>query len=303
VVTGGAGFLGRQVVKKLVEQGAAVSIPRSSSFDLTRREEVRRMYSAFDPEIVIHLAAVCGGIGANQKEPGRFLYENLVMGAEMIEAARAFEVKKFVQVGTVCSYPKDCPVPFKETDIWNGFPEPTNAPYGIAKKTLMEMCRAYRAQYGLNAITVVPVNLYGPYDNFDLDTSHVIPALIRKCLEAKASGEPSIHVWGTGKASREFLYVEDCAEGIVLAVQKYESSYPVNLGTGSEITVAELIDEIKRVTGYAGETVYDPSKPDGQPRRCLDVSRAKVFGFSAKTNLSEGLKETVRWYASAAGIL
>ena len=297
VVTGGAGFLGRHVVQKLTDMGARdIFVPRSSSFDLRRREDVRRMYEAFEPEVVIHLAAVCGGIGANQKEPGRFLYENLVMGAEMIDAAKDFKIQKFVQVGTVCSYPKYCPTPFKETDIWNGYPEETNAPYGIAKKTLMEMCRAYRSQYGLNAITVIPVNLYGPFDNFSSETSHVIPALIRKCLEAKASGEQSITVWGSGKASREFLYVDDCAEGIVLATQHYESSDPVNLGTGAEISISGLIEIIKQVTRYTGTIVYDASKPEGQPRRCLDVTRAKDFGFTAKTSLKVGLQDTAGWY-------
>ena len=298
VVTGGAGFLGRHIVNKLTDLGADVSVIRSRSFDLRRREDVRHVYEIFEPEVVIHLAAVCGGIGANQKEPGRFIYENLVMGAEMIDAAKDFKVQKFVQVGTVCSYPKYCPVPFKETDIWNGYPEETNAPYGIAKKTLMEMCRAYRAQYNLNAITVIPVNLYGPYDNFNSETSHVIPALIRKCIEARACNAPNISVWGSGNASREFLYVDDCAEGIVLATQKYESSDPVNLGTGSEISINDLIQEIKYATGYAGGTVYNTCKPDGQPRRCLDVTRANAFGFKAQTDLRSGLSKTVRWYES-----
>ena len=300
-VTGGAGFLGRHVVKRLTDIGAHVSVPRSRSFDLTKREDVSRMYEALEPEVVIHLAAVCGGIGANQKEPGRFIYENLVMGAEMIDAAKDFKVAKFVQVGTVCSYPKFCPVPFKEEDIWNGYPESTNAPYGIAKKTLMEMCRAYRAQYGLNAITVIPVNLYGPYDNFDENTSHVIPALIKKCVEAKAANAPNINVWGTGKAGREFLYVEDCAEGIVLATQHYDSSDPVNLGTGFDLTIDQLLALIQRTTEYFGQVVYDSTKPDGQPRRRLDVSRAKAFGFTANTDLLAGLEKTVRWYESSGG--
>jgi GDP-L-fucose synthase len=258
------------------------------------------MYEAFEPEVVIHLAAACGGIGANQKEPGRFIYENLVMGAEMIDGAKDFKVKKFVQVGTVCSYPKGCPTPFKEEDIWNGYPEPTNAPYGIAKKTLMEMCKAYRSQYGLKAITVIPVNLYGPHDNFNPDTSHVIPALIKKCLEAKACGT-DIHVWGTGKASREFLYVDDCAEGIVLATQHYDSAEPVNLGTGKEIKIDSLVAVIKAMTGCKGDIVYDDGKPDGQPRRCLDVTKAKDFGFTAKTSLHDGLEKTLRWYESTGG--
>jgi GDP-L-fucose synthase len=296
-VTGGNGFLGKNVVQSLVDRGAVVSVPRSSVFDLRKREAVSRMYEAFEPEAVIHLAAVCGGIGANQSAPGRFLYDNLTMGLELIDAAKDFKIKKFVQVGTVCSYPKHCPIPFREEDLWSGYPEETNAPYGLAKKMLLVQCQAYRRQYGLNAVYLVPVNLYGPGDNFNPDTSHVIPALIKKCIEAKTLGAPSITVWGTGSAYREFLYVEDCAEAIVKATALYEGADPVNIGTGSEIPMRDLVDTIKSVTGYEGEVVYDTSKPDGQPRRQLDTTRAKEnFGFTASTDLLSGLRQTVEWY-------
>lgn len=299
-VTGGAGFLGKFVVQQLMSKGAIVSVPRSYSFDLRSKEEVKRMYKDFEPEVLINLAAVCGGIGANQKEPGKFLFDNLTMGLNVIEEARLQGVKKVVQLGTVCSYPKFCPVPFKEEDIWNGYPEETNAPYGLAKKMLLVQCQAYRQQYGLNSIYLVPVNLYGPGDNFDPETSHVIPALIRKCLEAKRSGAESITVWGTGIACREFLYVADCAEAIVKATEVYDEAYPVNIGTGSEISMRNLVTAVKEVTGYEGNVVYDPTKPDGQPRRKLDISLAeKKFGFKASTDLLSGLRKTVEWYENS----
>lgn len=295
VVTGGAGFLGSYVVEKLEQQGHEVSIPRSTKYDLRRRADVYRMYEDFEPEAVIHLAAQCGGIGINQKKPASFLYDNLLMCAEMIDAALG-RVRKFVQIGTVCSYPKDCPTPFREESLWDGFPETTNAGYGIAKKVAMLQCELYRTQYGLNAVSVIPVNLFGPRDNFNSFTSHVIPALIKKCVEAKKASQPSIDVWGTGSASREFLYVDDAADGIVAAYEKYEGATPVNLGSGEEITIRELVQKIKSVTGYAGEVRWDVSKPDGQPKRCLDVSKAKEFGFQAKTSLDKGLEKTVEWY-------
>ncbi|SRR6266851_4336689 len=298
MVTGGAGFLGSYVVEELKTKNYDVFVPRSSRTDLRRRDSVVRVYNYAEPEIVIHLAAVCGGIGINQKKPGQFLYDNLIMGLEMLDVARDFNIEKYVQVGTVCAYPKFCPTPFKEEDLWNGFPEETNAPYGVAKKTLMLQCQAYRQQYGMNAITVIPVNLYGPRDNFDTFSSHVIPALIRKCMTAKKSGAKSIEVWGTGSAFREFLYVEDCAKAIVLATENYNGSKPVNIGTGSEISMRNLVEVVKEVTEYHGETIWDHTKPDGQPRRCLDTTRAKKeFGFEAKTDLLSGLRQTVEWYA------
>src|SRR5271166_1783127 len=297
LVTGASGFLGSHVRAQLMKGDYNVMGMSSKRFDLRRRANVLEMYELYRPDIVIHLAAVCGGIGANMKEPGRFFYENLIMGLEMIDVAKKFNVEKFVQVGTVCGYPKHTPSPFKEEDFWNGYPEETNAPYGIAKKALLVQCQAYRQQYGLNAIYLVPVNLYGPGDNFDLSSSHVIPALIRKCLEAKAAGSDHIDVWGTGSAYREFLYVEDCAEAIVLATEKYNGAGPVNIGTGDEISMRELIEVIKDVTGFQGDTIWDPSKPDGQPRRRLDTTRAtEEFGFTASTSLRDGLRKTVEWY-------
>jgi GDP-L-fucose synthase len=302
VVTGGTGFLGTHVVKKLRERGFNVDVPQHANHDLRHRNEIQAMFRMYEPDIVIHLAAVCGGIGANQKSPGKFFYDNLIMGLEMIDVARDRGVEKFVQVGTVCAYPKHTPVPFKEEDIWNGYPEETNAPYGIAKKALLVQCQAYRQQYGMNAIYLVPVNLYGPGDNFDAFTSHVIPALIKKCVDAKKHHDDGIVVWGTGAASREFLYVEDCAEAIVLATEKYNGAEPVNIGSGSEIVMRDLVEVIKKATGFEGSTIYDASKPDGQPRRCLDTSRAeKAFGFKASTSFEEGIRKTVAWYESNFG--
>lgn len=298
VVTGGAGFLGSFIVDKLKERGCReVFVPRSREYDLVDNEAVKRLYKDAKPHLVIHLAAMVGGIGANRTNPGKFFYDNLMMGVQMMEQGRQAGIEKFVAVGTVCSYPKFTPVPFREEYIWNGYPEETNAPYGLAKKMLSVQSQAYRQQYDFNSIFLIPVNLYGPRDNFDLETSHVIPALIRKCLEAVQEGKNEITVWGTGKASREFLYVEDAAEGILLATERYDSSEPVNIGAGFEITIEELVDCIVRLTGFKGKIIWDKTKPDGQPRRCLDISRAeKAFGFLARVGLEEGLKKTVEWY-------
>jgi len=297
VVTGGAGFLGRCVQKELLQQGVAreqMFIPRRREYDLTSPEAVRRMYDDMQPGVVIHLAAEVGGIGANHSQPGRYFYSNIAMGMNLIEEARLRGIAKFVQVGTVCSYPKFTPVPFREEDLWNGYPEETNAPYGIAKKALLVMLQAYRQQHGLNGIYLIPVNLYGPGDNFDLETSHVIPAMIRKFIEAKRQGSPRVELWGTGAASREFLYVDDAARGIVLALMHYDGAEPVNLGTGKEIEIRALAERIKQIVGYNGAVVWDATKPDGQPRRCLDVTRAKqLFGFAAAVSLDDGLKRTI----------
>lgn len=299
VVTGASGFLGSHVRKQLMEKDYNVIGLSSKRFDLRRRVDVAAMYEEYRPDIVIHLAAVCGGIGANMARPANFFYDNMMMGLEMIDLANQWNVEKFVQVGTVCGYPKHTPSPFKEEDFWNGYPEETNAPYGIAKKALLVQCQAYRQQYGLNAIYLVPVNLYGPGDNFDLQSSHVIPALIRKCLEAKAVGAEFIDVWGTGSAYREFLYVEDCAKAIVLAMEKYDGADPVNIGTGDEISMRDLVSVIKEVVGYEGSIKWDPSKPDGQPRRRLDTTRAtERFGFTASTSLKDGLRKTIEWYTN-----
>ena len=298
VVTGGAGFLGRHLVPKLRDcAGTEVFAPRRSEYDLVKGSDAERMLKDFRPDLVIHLAAVVGGIGANQKNPGRFFYENLMMGTQLIEQSRLHRVEKFLAVGTVCAYPKFTPVPFKEDDLWNGYPEETNAPYGLAKKMMLVQAESYREQYGFNTIFLLPANLYGPGDQFDLETSHVIPALIRKCVEARRNNSPFIEVWGTGNASREFLYVEDCAEGIRLAARDYNESAPVNLGNGREVLIRDLVQMIARLTGFEGEIRWRTDKPDGQPRRSLDVTRAfEKFGFRAQTSLEEGLRRTIEWY-------
>jgi len=337
VVTGGAGFLGSFVVEKLKERGCReIVVPRSRDYNLVELEAVRRLYRDARPDLVIHLAARVGGIGANMSNPGSFFYENLMMGAQLMEVGRQVGLAKFVAIGTICAYPKFTPIPFKEDDLWNGYPEETNAPYGLAKKMLLVQSQAYRKQYGFNSVVLFPVNLYGPRDNFDLQTSHVIPALIRKCLDAmnqpEARGlrseaiasvapptpptsslhpppsrlqpptstlQPVLKVWGTGTPTREFLYVEDAAEGLLLATERYDQSDPVNLGAGFEISIKELVDRIAKLTGFTGEVVWDASRPDGQPRRCVDVSLAdKLFGFRARTSFDEGLAKTIAWYRS-----
>lgn len=303
MVTGGGGFLGTAVVLRLeAEAPADIFVPRSRDYDLRRRDAIEQALADGRPEIVIHLAAVVGGIGANRENPGRFFYENAVMGIELMEASRLAGIRKFVQIGTVCAYPKFTPVPFHEDDLWNGYPEETNAPYGLAKKMLLVQAQAYRQQYGFNAIYLVPVNLYGPGDNFDPASSHVIPALIRKCVDARDAGDPAIEVWGTGSASREFLYVDDAAEGIVLGTDRYDGAEPVNLGVGREITIRELVRLIVDLTGFRGEIRWDPTKPDGQPRRGLDTTRAReAFGFVARTSFEDGLRRTIAWYEQHRG--
>jgi len=298
VVTGGAGFLGKYVVERLRQKRCKeIFIPRSKDYNLVEMEAVKRLYRDFNPDIVIHLAASVGGIGANRKNPGKFFYENIMMGVQMIEQGRIFGIEKFVALATICSYPKYTPVPFKEENLWNGYPEETNAPYGLAKKMLLVQSQAYIQQYGFNSICLFPVNLYGPRDNFDLESSHVIPALIRKCIEAIEENKNEIVVWGTGNVTREFLYVEDAAEAIVLATEKYNKSNPINIGAGFEISIKDLVKLIVDLTGFKGEIVWDTSKPDGQPRRILDVSKAeKEFAFKAKVSLEEGLKRTIEWY-------
>jgi len=298
VVTGGAGFLGSFIVEKLRTRGCKeVYVPRSAQYDLVQIEAVRQLYQDTNPNIVIHLAAKVGGIGANQTNPGKFFYDNLMMGVQMIEQGRLLGVEKFVAIGTICAYPKFTPIPFKEEDLWNGYPEETNAPYGLAKKMLLVQSQAYRQQYGFNSIFLLPVNLYGPGDNFDLSTSHVIPALIRRCIVAIGKGGIEIVVWGTGKPTREFLYVEDAAEGILLATEKYNKSEPINLGAGFEISIKDLAQLITKLAGFSGKIVWDTSKPDGQPRRCLDTLKAeKEFGFRARTDLEEGLMKTISSY-------
>ena len=301
LVTGGAGFLGRHVVARLRQAGCAqVHVPRSAEHDLRRESDIRLLLDRVRPDVVIHLAAVVGGIGANRQNPGSFLYSNLIMGAQLIELSRQAGVEKFVAVGTICSYPKFTPVPFRESDLWNGYPEETNAPYGLAKKMMIAQTQAYRQQYGFNGVNLLMVNLYGPGDNFDLESSHVIPALVRKCVEAKERGDRVLPVWGTGTPTREFLYVEDAARAVVRAAEVLETSDPVNVGSGREISIAELTETIARKTGFAGEVRFDPSRPDGQPRRCLDVTRAReLLGFEAATSLSDGLDRTVTWYLAA----
>ena len=297
-VTGGAGFLGSFVVEELKERGCTHTfVPRSKDYNLVDNEAVKKLYRDSKPDIVIHLAAIVGGIGANRENPGKFFYDNLMMGVQMMEQGRLFGLEKFVAIGTVCAYPKFTPVPFREEDLWNGYPEETNAPYGLAKKMLLVQSQAYRQQYRFNSIYLLPVNLYGPRDNFDPKSSHVIPALIKKCIDAIRNGEKEIVVWGTGKPTREFLYVEDAARGILLATERYDKSDSVNLGSGFEISIKDLVNLIARLTGFKGKIIWDTSKPDGQPRRCLDTSKAeKEFGFKAKTNFEEGLKKTIDWY-------
>jgi GDP-L-fucose synthase len=300
LVTGGGGFLGQEVLRKLKTAGCdKILAPRKREYDLREREQIVRLLKHAQPDLVIHLAAVVGGIGANRLHPGQFFYDNAIMGIELIEYARRLNVRKFVCLGTVCSYPKFAPVPFREEDLWDGYPEETNAPYGLAKKMLLVQAQAYRQEYGFNCIYLLPVNLYGPKDNFDPQTSHVIPGLIRKFLEAKARGERTVTCWGTGSASREFLYVEDAAEAIVLAAEHYNKPDPVNIGSAYEITIRELAELLGKLTGFEGELIWDATQPDGQPRRRLDVSRAeREFGFLAKTSLAEGLRHTIEWYQS-----
>ncbi len=301
LVTGGSGFLGGHVVNRLRQVGChQIIIPRSAEYDLTREPDVLRLLQKERPQVVLHLAAKVGGIGANRKYPGTFLYQNLIMGTHLIESSRRLGVEKFVMVGTICSYPKFTPVPFKEEDIWNGYPEETNAPYGLAKKMLLAQLQAYKQEFGFNGVNVMLVNLYGPGDNFDLESSHVIPALIRKCVEAKERGDRVLPVWGTGRPTREFLYAEDAAEALVRAAEVLETPDPVNVGSGHEIAIADLAKLVAAKTGFRGELRFDPNMPDGQPRRCLDVTRAKdLLGFTAKTSLSAGMEKTVAWYVAA----
>lgn len=298
IVTGGAGFLGSYVIEKLKARGCKnIFVSLVEDYDLTKEKNVIRLYQDYSADIVIHLAAVVGGIGANRENPGKFYYDNLVMGAMLMEYARQFKVDKFVALGTICAYPKFTPVPFKEEDLWNGYPEENNAPYGLAKKMMLVQSQAYRAQYGFNSIVLFPTNLYGPKDNFNLETSHVIAALIRKFVEGVRECKDQVVIWGTGKATREFLYVEDAAEGIILATERYNKSEAVNLGTGIETPIKNIAEIIAKFTGFKGKIIWDISKPDGQPRRKLDTTRAELeFGFMAKTDLAEGLKSTIEWY-------
>jgi len=301
LVTGGAGFLGSFVVEKLKDRNCNnIFIPRSKDYNLVEMEAVKRVYKDAEPDIVIHLAASVGGIGANMENPGKYFYDNIMMGVQLMEQGRLLGIEKLVALATICSYPKFTPVPFKEEDLWNGYPEETNAPYGLAKKMLLVQSQAYRQQYGFSSCCLFPVNLYGPKDNFDPESSHVIPALIKKCIDAIANNESRITVWGTGTPSREFLYVEDAAEAIILATERYDKSDPINIGAGFEITVKDLIELITKLTDYRGEIVWDSSKPDGQPRRMLDTSKAEgEFGFKAKTSFKEGLVKTIEWYTQS----
>lgn len=298
VVTGGGGFLGSFVVDRLKQRGCSqVMVPRRRDFDLTTVDGVEKMFSEFRPEVMFHLAAVVGGIGANKENPGSFFYQNAIMGIHLIEAARRHGVEKTIVAGSICSYPKFTPVPFKEDDLWNGYPEETNAPYGVAKKALLVMCQAYRQQYGMNAIFLMPVNLYGPRDNFDLESSHVIPALIRKAIEARNSGAPEIVGWGDGSPTREFLFVEDAAEGLIAGAERYDGLEPVNLGSGFEVSIKDLTEKITRLSRFEGNLVWDTSRPNGQPRRMLDTTRASsLFDFRAKVDLEDGLARTIAWY-------
>lgn len=300
LITGGYGFLGKAVTaefKKNSKEYSSVEVFRSSEYDLREKEAVRQLLIDKKPDVIVHLAATVGGIGANKKHPGLFFYENLMMGVHLIEESRLFGVKKFVQAGTICSYPKFTPVPFKEEELWNGYPEETNAPYGIAKKALMVQLQSYRQEYGFNGVTLLPVNLYGPNDNFDLESSHVIPAMLRKFHTAKEEGVPVVHLWGDGSPSREFLYVDDAARAIRLATENYESSEPVNLGSGQEITMKKLAASIQKTVEYDGEIQWDTTKPNGQPRRCLDTSKAESeFGFKANVTLPMGLEMTYKWF-------
>ena len=303
LLTGGAGFLGRAVVDRLSARGAKdVFVPRRRDYDLTREADVVRLYRDAKPDVVIHLAAEVGGIGANQANPGRYFFANMAMALHLVEHGRLHGITKFVQTGTICAYPKFTPVPFREEHLWDGYPEETNAPYGVAKKAAMVMLDGYRRQYGLASAYLLPVNLYGPWDNFDLQTSHVIPALIRKCVEAQEANADHILCWGTGSASREFLYVEDAAEGLVRAAEAMDEPVPINLGTNMEITIKDLVTLIARLSGFAGEIRWDPSKPDGQPRRCLDTERAaRLLGWRAKVGFEDGLRRTIEWYRANRG--
>jgi len=297
-ITGGAGFLGRAVVEKVTERAPAeIIVPRKAQYDLRDEAAVARLYTETKPDVVIHLAAVVGGIGANRENPGAFFYDNAMMGLHLIEQARRHDLGKFVCIGTICAYPKFTPVPFREDELWNGYPEETNAPYGLAKKMLLVQLQSYRQQWGFPGIYLLPVNLYGPRDNFDLETSHVIPALIRKCVEARDAGREEIVCWGDGSPTREFLYADDCADGIVLATEQYDGADPVNLGSGVEISIKDLVELIAQETKFEGTITWDAGKPNGQPRRCLDVSRARErFGFTAKTSFADGLRATIRWW-------
>jgi len=300
LVTGGSGFLGSYLVKKLeLRSPAEIFVPRRAKYDLVENANVRRLYGDSRPDIVIHAAAQVGGIGANRKNPATFFYNNLMMGTQLMEYGRQYGVEKFVALGTICAYPKFTPVPFKEDDLWNGYPEETNAPYGLAKKMLLVQAQAYRQQFGFNAIYLLPVNLYGPGDNFDPETSHAIPAIIKKCLDAVRNRDSEVVLWGTGTSTREFLHADDAAEGIVLATERYNDSAPVNIGAGAEIRIKDLAELIARLTEFSGKIVWDATKPDGQPRRMLDVSRAeRAFGFRARVPFEQGLRETIEWYAN-----